>query len=145
MARAVAIVRALLSKGGWAGFDPSALFKKSDRKKVRHFLLLRFHPDKNIGSDIQAAKADFVEATEALEIIDSAEEKYLLRALVAWKRSLERAAQQKSAARPFVEPSKVTAKADAAEGRKDRPCGGAFSRLLFSVRLRACSPLIAIS
>ena len=91
MARAVAILRALLSKGGWAGFDPSALLKKLVFKWVRRFLLLRFHPDKNIGN-IQAAQADFVKLKKALGTIKSAEKAELVPALVVWKKSLKQAA-----------------------------------------------------
>ena len=54
---AVAILRALLSKSGLAGFDPSALLAKNELNKVKRFLWLRFHPDKNVGN-IQAAHAD---------------------------------------------------------------------------------------
>ena len=91
--------------------------------------------------DIQAAQADFLEAQEVLETIESAEKKYLLRALVAWKRSLKRAAQHKSAARSLA--ASTTATADAAEDRKDRSCGGTSSRLIVFVFVPACSPSIA--
>ena len=113
VARAVAILRALLSKSGWAGFDPSALLDELDLKKVKRFLCLRFHPDKNI-ENIQAAQADFLKVTEALETIESAEKEDLVPALVAWKKSLKQAAD------------------------------GTFSRLIVFVFVPACSPSIAI-
>ena len=147
VARAVAIFRALLSKSGSAGFDPSVLLEKNELKKVKRFLRLRFHPDKNIGN-IQAAQADFLEATEALGTIESAEKADLVPALVAWKKSLKRAAddtpkkarspRQTSAARSGCARSlaaSTTATADAAEGRKDRSFGGTFSRLIAFVFL----------
>ena len=123
---------------------------KNELKKVKRFLRLRFHPDKHIGN-IQAAQADFLEATEALGTIESAENADLVPALVAWKKSLKRAAaaarkkarrrRQKPAARPLA--ASTTATADAAEGRKDRSCGGTFSRLIVFVFVPACSPSIA--
>ena len=142
VARAVAILRTLLSKSGSAGFDPSALLVKNELKKVKRFLRLRFHPDKHIGN-IQAAQADFLEATEVLGTIESAEKADLVPALVAWKKSLKRAAddtpkkarspRQTSAARSLA--ASTTATADAAEGRKDRSFGGTFSRLIAFVFL----------
>ena len=132
VARAVAILRALLSKSGSAGFDPSALLVKNELKKVKRFLRLRFHPDKHIGN-IQATQADFLEATDVLGTIESAEKADLVPALVAWKKSLKRAAQQKLAARSLA--ASTTATADAAEGRKDRSFGGTFSRLIAFVFL----------
>ena len=110
VARAVAILRALLSKRGSAGFDPSALLKKKELKKVKHFLWRCFHPDKNI-ENIQAAQADFLKVTEALETIESAEKEDLVPALVAWKKSLKQAAD------------------------------GTFSRLIVFIFVPACSPI----
>ena len=121
--------------------NPSALLEKNELKKVKRFLLLRFHPDKNIGNIQAAQQADFLEATEALGTIESAEKADLVPALVAWKKSLKRAAQQKLAARSLA--ASTTATADAAEGRKNRSCGGTLSRLIVFVFVPACSPSIA--